>query len=148
MNTPSPARPVDFPQSAVRHFADAKLLESAGRFANSGHLYGLGSECGLKALLVSFGLQTDRDGSPIKLTTFREHINVFPSLGNTLVLFLSGRGGAHYLAMIPSIQHFADWRVEHRYFSESSIPQSFANWKVAAEEVGAMLDQLRTEGRL
>lgn len=139
---------IDFHASAFRHLADANLLESASRFANSGHLYGLGAECGIKALLVSHGLPTDVDGSPDKTTGFKVHVNVFAGAVANLRVFLSGRSGAHYVAMIPRIGAFADWEVSHRYFAEAAIPQSLPHWKAAAHEVGRMLDQARIDGNL
>lgn len=147
---PPPTKRIDFPASADRHLADAKLLQIANRFANSGHLYGLGAECGIKALLVSHGLPTDVDGSPVDKKGFKVHVNSFAvtTTFTNLRVFLSGRSGAHYLAMIPSIGAFSDWDVSHRYFSEAAIPQSFANWKAAAEEVGRMMDQARIDGKL
>jgi hypothetical protein len=70
-------KPVDFPASARRHLADAKLLEANGRLANAGHLYGFAAECGLKALLIWHGYPTDPEGSPDpkRKPTFRVHIS-------------------------------------------------------------------------
>jgi hypothetical protein len=143
--TPSP-KPVDFPASARRHFEDAKLLEATGRLPNAGHLYGFVAECGLKALLVWDGNQTDAEGS---LPSFRVHVDQLLITG-TFTRFRSlvaGRSGARYLSMMPKIGDFSDWKVQHRYFSEVALPASFAKWKAAAHEVGRMLDQARLDGK-
>ena len=64
----------------------------------------------------------------------------------SLSLFLNGRAGSKYLALISGIGDFSDWRVEHRYYSEAALPTSLAKWKAAAHQVGLMLDQAKTYG--
>jgi hypothetical protein len=49
--------------------------------------------------------------------------------------------------MIPSVNAFSDWRVAHRYYSESALPTSFPKWKAAAHEVGRMLDRALIDGK-
>src|ERR1039457_4541548 len=109
-------KPVDFHGSALRHIADADLLESNNRLPNAGHLYGYVAECGLKALLIGLGYPTDLEGSPAqKKPNFRVHINglLAPATFMSLNLFLNGRAGAKYLALISGIGDFSDWRVGH-----------------------------------
>lgn len=145
----APLKPVDFHGSALRHIADADLLESNNRLPNAGHLYGYVAECGLKALLIGLGYPTDLEGSPAQMKpNFRVHINglLAPATFMSLNLFLNGRAGAKYLALISGIGDFSDWRVEHRYYSEAALPGSLAKWKAAAHEVGRMLDQAKTYG--
>ena len=145
----APLKPVDFHGSARRHIADADLLESNNRLPNAGHLYGYAAECGLKALLIGLGYPTDVEGSPAKTKpNFRVHINdlLAPDAFIWLNLFLNGRAGAKYLALISGIADFSDWRVEHRYYSEAALPGSLTKWKAAAHEVGRMLDQAKTYG--
>jgi hypothetical protein len=146
--TPSP-RPVNFPSSARRHLDDAKLLEANRRLPNAGHLYGYVAECGLKALLIWHGHPTDAEGSPRRDSGYRVHVDqlVIAATFESLRLLVSGRSGARYLAMIPTIRAFSDWRVHHRYFSEAALPASLPQWKVAAHEVARMLDQARLDGR-
>lgn len=142
---------VDFCASARRHLADAELLEANSRLPNAGHLYGYVAECGLKALLIGHGYPTDDEGSPKPATpNLRVHINrlLIPGTLQTLRVYVTGRSGAKYLAMISSIEDFSDWRVEHRYYSEKALPQSLSKWKAAAREVGLMLDQAKTYGLL
>jgi hypothetical protein len=145
----APLKPVDFHGSARRHMADADLLESNNRLPNAGHLYGYVAECGLKALLIGLGYPTDMEGSPAQQKpSFRVHINglLAPATFMWLNLFLNGRDGAKYLALIPGIRDLLDWRVEHRYYSEAALPSSLIKWKAAAHEVGRMLDQAKTYG--
>jgi hypothetical protein len=130
---------------------DADLLESNNRLPNAGHLYGFVAECGLKALLIGLGHPTDQEGSPLKQKgspDFRVHIDRFldPSTFASLKLFLNRRAGAQYLALLSGIGDFSDWRVAHRYYSESALPASLVKWKAAAHEVGRMLDRAKTDG--
>jgi hypothetical protein len=142
-------RPADFPASARRHLDDAKLLEANSRLPNAGHLYGYAAECGLKALLIWHGHPTDAEGSPVHALGFRQHVDqlVITSTFKALKRFVNNRSGAKYLAMIPSISAFSDWKVGHRYFSETALPATLPRWKAAAYEVGRMLDQARMDGK-
>lgn len=142
-------KPVDFPAAARRHMEDAKLLEANSRLPNAGHLLGFVAECGLKALLTWHGHVTDAEGSPEPKSGFRTHIDqlVIPERLKLLKLFVDGRSGAKYLAMIPNIGAFSDWKPGHRYYSEAALPTSFRAWKAAAHEVGRMLDQALIDGK-
>ena len=127
---------------------DAGLLEANNRLPNAGQLYGYVAECGLKALLIWHGHPTDAEGSPGRTTGFRVHVDQLVTTTFTqLKLFVNGRSGAKYLAMMPSITAFSDWKVAHRYFSDAALPLSLPQWKAAAHEVGAMLDQARLDGK-
>lgn len=46
----------DFLDANARHQHDADLLFDRQRWANADHLYGLAAECGLKRLMVTFGM--------------------------------------------------------------------------------------------
>ena len=137
---------VNYLETCRRHYADAQLLEHEGRVPNAGHLYGVSAECGIKALLVSLGHPTDANGNMDKSAKLREHINVLYSLTAQLQIYVSGRGGGRYLAMIPSLGHFADWQVDHRYYAAAAIPASLSNWESAAREVQEMIQQALLDG--
>jgi hypothetical protein len=144
----TPPKPVDFPTSARRHMDDAKLLEAGNRLPNAGYLYGYVAECGLKALLMWHGHPTDAEGSFEKSSGFRVHVDqlLITTTFSSLRLIVNSRSGAKYLAMIPSIDAFSDWKVHHRYFSDAALPASFSKWKAAALEVGLMLDKAFLDG--
>ena len=40
--------PDDYEGAAIRHLADAEMLEAAGRLDNAGHLVGFAAECAIK----------------------------------------------------------------------------------------------------
>lgn len=140
---------VDFFEASKRHHADATLLQKEGRDPNAGHLFGFSAECGIKALLVDSGYPTDSDGDLKKPTapTFnpRTHVDALTGLLPQIVSYLSGRSGAKYLAHIPNVGDFADWRASHRYYAVSGIPSSLEKWQVAADEVQVMLQNLQSD---
>lgn len=144
---------VDFLGSARRHMHDAALLETNARFANSGQLLGFVAECGIKALMLWLGYPRDTQGGPRSFRNqnynLRVHINELAgTIGmiETFVVSVSGRSGSRYISMIPNIAHFSNWSVDHRYFRESAIPNTFADWKLAAREVISLLDQATMDG--
>jgi hypothetical protein len=132
---------------------DAALLETTNRKANSGQLLGFVAECGIKALMLWLGYPTNPQGSPQKYRgrgyNLRSHIDDISGRIHdihTFVLGASGRSGSRYLAMVPNITHFLNWSIDYRYYREADIPNSFADWKMAALEVMAMLDQATKDG--
>ncbi|MEC5213052.1 hypothetical protein RCH06_001594, partial [Polaromonas sp. CG_9.5] len=54
----------DFLDAHHRHLRDADCLFSASHLANADHLYGMAAECGLKRLMIAFGMQTNDTGAP------------------------------------------------------------------------------------
>jgi hypothetical protein len=140
-------KPVDFRHAAGRHFKDAELLMANNRHANAGQLYGFAAECGIKFLLVWKGYPSDPlTGDIQKGETLRKHVNeLVNNLHNQLRVELDGRGGARYLAMIPSIGHFSDWTIDQRYYTDSALPDSATKWRGAAREIIQMLDQTTVE---
>ena len=54
----------DFLDAHRRHLRDADALFDASRLANADHLYGMAAECGLKRLMIAFGMETDNTGAP------------------------------------------------------------------------------------
>ena len=144
---------VDFPLAAKRHWRDAILLEANGRMGNAGQLYGFSAECGVKALLVALGYPTEPDGSPANeppagTPKVRLHINQLVSKMGDIRGEIERRDGAKYTAMIPNITKFSNWSTEHRYWVDTAIPNSLPAWKLAAEEVMRMLDEVFLDGVL
>lgn len=134
---------VDYQQATKRHFDDGILLEHSQRIPNAGQLYGFGAECGLKALFVALGVPVEADGGFDKNSKLRVHIDKLSKPGwiaNSPALS-SGRNGAKYFGMVPSLGDFSDWSTDHRYCSIAAIPVSIAKWRQAANEIGQMLDQ-------
>ena len=148
MSAATMPRPVDSIESARRHMKDARVLMDAGRQANAGQLLGFSVECGLKALLVACGVEKDPEGGVSFGSKLREHL---PKLNTKIVslghLIPDGQRSTHYLAMLPNVDKFLDWKVEHRYFRESALPlTSLPQWNLAAQEINEMLDQAEIDG--
>lgn len=151
---------VDFVEASIRHFDDADWLAGDGREPNAGQLYGFAAECGLKALLVKYGLETDSDGDIVRRSSsgsdqsaFRQHINEpkqQTKLINSALNFSPERKYLEYMAMLSSLGDFSSWTTDHRYWSASSIPppSELGKWKAASREVQAMLQLAKIEGVL
>lgn len=135
----SSGKSVDFHQAGKRHFRDAELLKSCTRNAAAGQLYGFAAECGIKFLLIKQGYPTDSVTGDLVDKQVRKHIDLLVKTINTL---LAGRNAATYLAMIPSLTDFSDWKTDHRYYLDLHIPASLPKWEKASREVMLMLDQL------
>lgn len=137
--------------------ADAETLFQSGRPANAGQLYGFVAECGLKALLVACKVPTGPDGGIAKNNPanskqypFRKHV---PVLMDHIVahhtLIPDGALATKYMATINSVANLKDWSVNHRYWRESALPlSSVPIWRVAAQDIGKMLDQAKEDGVL
>ena len=144
---------IDFSTSAKRHFQDAKFVEDNNLLANAGQLYGFCAECGIKALLIALGYPTDAEGSPINQAlagnlNIRKHINQLVAIRIQIDSYASGRSGAKYLALIPNIDSFADWSVDHRYYDQHQIPPSITAWQQAATEMMRMMQEASSDGVL
>jgi hypothetical protein len=144
---------VDFPLSAKRHWHDAVLLESNARIENAGQLYGFAAECGIKAILVGLNYPTDADGSPVRkppvgTPQVRKHVHQLVAVIGDIQNYVQGRNGAKYIALIPNIGSFSNWDIEHRYWTDTAIPNSLPAWKVATKEVMGMLDAATLDGVL
>lgn len=139
---------VDFRVAASRHYQDGELLMENARHANAGQLFGFAAECGLKWLLVWKGYPTDPVSGEIleKKKKFRVHIHELVKNITMVQAFLDGRGASKYLAMLPSIDTFSDWKTDHRYFIESALPPSLSNWRTTAHEIMKMFDEANLDG--
>lgn len=146
---PGITKAVDFRHAAGRHYSDGNLLWANNRHANAGQLYGFTAECGIKWLLAWNGYPSDPKTGDIekeKKKKFRAHIHELIKNIHMLNTFLEGRGASKYLAMIPNIRKFSDWKTDHRYYVDSALPSSVADWKKAAHETMQMLNEALLDG--
>ena len=106
----------DFLDAHDRHWKDAEFLLEDSRLANADHLYGLASECGLKRLMVAFGMLLDSDGKPKKQDD-KVHAN---KVWDRYETYRAGRPEASaYELPIPN--PFDDWDVAQRYAPRSTF---------------------------
>ena len=100
----------DFINSYRRHLEDAELLYDSERWANADQLYGFSAECGLKAVMLSLGMDVDSTGVPDR--QYKEHVNkLWPIFEN----FVKGHNGNRYLRQLPCNEPFANWSHHDRY---------------------------------
>lgn len=100
----------DFLDAHHRHLHDADSLFNASRLANADHLYGMAAECGLKRLMIAFGMQIDSKGGP-KQEKDKQHIDKVWMRYET---YRSGHvHGVHY--GLPTTTPFNDWLASQRY---------------------------------
>jgi hypothetical protein len=150
---PAPAVPVPQVQyvlAAKRHMIDARSLLLANRAANAGQLFGFVAECGLKALLIACGVAPDSNGEIPKGHKFRQHI---PILRDRIVadghLIPDGARANKYLLSLAHLSKLGDWLIDHRYWSDATLPLgSVDGWRIAAEEILQVLDKAKEDGVL
>ncbi len=132
----------DFLDAHHRHLCDADCLFGASRLANADHLYGMAAECGLKHLMVAFGMKTDTTGAPLNRKTDWIHADKAWMRYET---YQSGHvDGTQY--GLPLFNPFTDWKVEQRYAAESHFTQSVVQpHKQAAHLINQLVEKAMKE---
>lgn len=107
----------DFLDAHERHWCDADRLFSAGRYANADHLYGMAAECGLKRLMVRFGMTVNpATGAPKNSSDWKHANNIWARFES----YRNGRvEGVDY--GLPTPNPFDNWDVSDRYAHQSSF---------------------------
>jgi hypothetical protein len=133
----------DFYGAYRRHWDDAEYLYADSRMPNADQLYGYSAECGLKCLMVCFGMRLDpATGNPPQKD--RKHIN---EVWDHYETYRAGIGTAEY--MLPCQNLFDDWNISYRYAHESGFNQSHVDrHKRGAEIVRNLINKAISEGRL
>lgn len=121
---------VDFLDAHRRHWDDAERLFGVERWANADHLYGVAAECGLKRLMLTFGMLVNAGGDPSD-DKDRRHVN---GLWARYESYRSGYGAStNYL--LPLANPFNNWNVSDRYVHQGGFDQPRAQ----AHQQGAKL---------
>ncbi len=132
----------DFLDAHHRHLNDADSLFNASRLANADHLYGMAAECGLKQLMIAFGMQTKSTGDP-RQDKDRQHVD---KVWMRYEAYRSGHvQGVHY--GLPSTTPFGDWCASQRY--EKKVRFYYARVEphhTAAHAVHALLKKAESAG--
>jgi hypothetical protein len=131
----------DFLDAHERHWEDAELLKGEGRLANADHMYGMSAECGLKRLMIGFGMTLDSSGLPPDKD--RKHAD---AIWDRFEAYRSGHhNGAGYA--LPPRNPFTDWDVSQRYAARKEFEHArvVAHWG-AAETVKKLVRKARKEG--
>ncbi|QVL47243.1 MAG: SAM-dependent methyltransferase [Thiocapsa sp.] len=132
----------DFKDAAHRHWEDAELLGSRGRWPNADHLYGFAAECALKAVMVGLGMQLGPDGKPPKPHAVHIH-----QLWDQFLTFANGKRQAGYAAMLQQSNPFSTWHESQRYWDSTGIGSADANaHRAGASQTLGVLSQARQDG--
>lgn len=128
----------DFLDAHERHWQDAELLFQNSRLANADHLYGMAAECGLKRLMLAFGMPCDRSGTPI-------HDKVHAD--NVWIRYESYNSGRPQYTLPPN--PFANWNVNQRYAHQRHFDKNLVEpHRRGAAVVRKLLDEAQREGLL
>ncbi|MGV0761318.1 hypothetical protein V6768_18510 [Tistrella mobilis] len=136
---------IDFGNAHDRHWNDAETLRENGRLANADHLYGFSAECGLKALMQSFGMSV-HDGEPADRRDWK-HVDQLAERYETYRSGSTYPNAASY--MLVNGNAFNDWRASQRYAVESAFTQDRVDaHATGAREVRDLVKAARREGLL
>ena len=132
----------DFLDAHRRHLRDADYLFSASYLANADHLYGMAAECGLKRLMMAFGMQTDNTGAPNQKNDWIHAEKVWARYET----YRSGHvQGVQY--GLPPLNPFGDWKAEQRYAPEQCFDDARVKpHQTAAHTVRALVKDAETAG--
>jgi len=133
----------DFLDAHKRHWMDAELLKTESRLANTDHLYGLSAECGLKGLMIQFGMGVNSGtGSPQERMD-RVHAD---KIWERFDSYRSGHPqGTGY--PVPSENPFDDWNVSQRYAHRDQFDEvRIDRHRRGAEYVRKLLSKAQKDG--
>lgn len=136
--------PADFLDAHARHWDDAEYLYADARWANADHLYGFAAECGLKRLMIAFGMRLHADGTgrPHEFDD-RKHANI---VWDRYEMYRSGQASSYAL---PATNPFDEWRAEQRYDAKNQItPTTAKAHRQGVLVVSALLERAINEGIL
>jgi len=133
----------DFLDAHERHWRDAEQLLEAQRWANADHLYGIAAECGLKKLMLKFGMPFDTNKDMPKDGKDRKHANV---IWTRYEAYRSGHpGGTGYA--LSTDNPFQDWDVSQRYANQSHFDQARVEpHRSGAKEVRDLIRKAQLDG--
>jgi hypothetical protein len=137
----SPSFQTDFLDAMDRHWLDAELLNAQARVANADQLYGLVAECGLKALMLKWGMPFLND-KPDNAAD-RKHANGIWDRYETY------RQGHPATFALPGTNPFQHWRIEHRYANRADFSAArLQQHQAGAAHVKGLVNQAVISGVL
>lgn len=113
--------PTDYLDAQVRHWEDAESLRDADRIPNADQLFGFSAECGLKWLMLKFGMTLEPTGTRPTAKADQQHID---GIWDRYESYRQGRfaGRDYELTGSP----FKDWNAGQRYCHRSEISKERA----------------------
>ncbi|WP_433925534.1 hypothetical protein [Stenotrophomonas nematodicola] len=135
----------DFLNAHERHWDDAERLMLVQRWANADHLYGMAAECGLKRLMMAFGMVVNpTTGSPVDRENWKHANNIWTRFESYRSGHAQGTGYALSL-----INPFANWDVTDRYAHQAGFDQARAQGhQTGAQAVRTLIAKAQYEGLL
>jgi hypothetical protein len=136
--------PPDYLDAMERHWLDAEHLfqHTPPKLANADQLYGLSAECGLKALMMKWGMTLNPNNAPA-LSSDRKHAD---KIWDRYEAYHQGR---FTTLTLPTMNPFGDWSIEHRYANRVHFQQSVvANHRQGTLIVKSLVAQAQIEGVL
>lgn len=135
----------DFFDAHERHWNDAEHLFQAQRWANADHLYGMAAECGLKRLMLAFGMSYDVAKDRPSSQGDRVHAN---GIWARFESYRNGHALGTGYALLPGNQ-FANWDVADRYAHQSNFDQArVQGHQTGAHAVRSLIAKAQYEGLL
>lgn len=133
----------DFHDAHARHWDDAERLYGVGRWANADHLYGFAAECGLKRLMLAFGMPYDTTKDMPADRADATHVD---GLWTRYESYRSGHAsGTDY--GLPAAGPFSDWKASQRYVHQSGFNQALVDsHRAGAEEVNKLIRKAELAG--
>jgi hypothetical protein len=133
----------DFYNAFHRHGNDAEYLLNDSRWGNASQLYAYSAECGLKCLMVVFGMKLNpQTGIPPNQDMV--HAN---EIWDRYEMYRAGAGVAHY--SLPPANPFAGWHISDRYANDVDFNRpGTESYRKGARVVKKLVLQALLEGRL
>lgn len=134
----------DYLDAMERHWLDAEHLFqlTPPSLANADQLYGLSAECGLKALMLKWGMNLNRNHAPADARD-RKHVDEIWGRYETY------HQGRFTTLALPIANPFDDWSIHHRYASRKSFQQAVVEGhRNGAAVVKKIVDHAKTAGEL
>lgn len=124
--------PLDYLDAHRRHLSDADRLFSDQRFPNADQLYGLSAECGLKAIMLKFGMPMNND-----MPANRHDWKHADGIWMRYETYRQGPDGASRYVL--SANPFSDWSITQRYDHRADFDETRTRPHKAGAEVVANL---------
>ena len=136
----------DFLDGHNRHFNDAEQLFATSRWANADHLYGLATECGLKRLMLVFGMPFDANRDMPQYKADKKHANEIWSRYET---YLNGHPQGTGYALPKTPNPFRNWDISQRYANQTQFDRTrIEPHRNATKQVQALIKKAQRAGLL
>jgi len=133
----------DYLDAHERHWQDAERLFQSQRWANADHLYGMAVECGLKRLMLAFGMSYDAKQDRPDKEKDRKHAD---GIWARFESYRCGNPqGAGYV--LTSANPFSNWNVSQRYAHQVHFTQArVEEHRCGANTVRELIRKAQREG--